>query len=200
MKRYVRSSIQPVTASHIYVQDPSIKQLLSSDIFAFMNDAYKWIGGFKSFTGEDDFADRSYLWYITYEGPLPSNEADIDINKVYTVSVFKQKYGLKLVGIGNNRFSDVPKDERTVYKAKAKDAMIQHIQWAVKKGWAEVSGAAEKMFNYALSPKWIIDPEDLKNEVPDFKDIEILPDNLHYSRKLSNGMEVTKIAYGTLKV
>ena len=198
MKRLVYR--QPVMASHMYVKDPEIKQLLASDLFQFMNDAYKWIGGFRSFTGEDDFADRSYLWYITYEGPVPANESEIDINKVYTVSVFKQKYGLKLVGIGNNRFPDVPKDERTIYKAKAKDAMLQHIQWCVKKGWAEVSGAAEKMFSYALHPRWIIDPEDLKQNVPEFEDIVILPDNLHYSRTLSNGMEVTKIAYGTMRL
>lgn len=197
MKRWIHAATQPVIASHMFVQNPKIKQILSSDLFAFMNDAYKWIGGFRSFDSEEDFADRSYLWYITYEGPLPADENDIDIDKVYTVSVFKQKYGLKLVGIGNNRFNDIPKPERQEYKAKAADAMIQHIQFAAKNGWAEVSGAAEQMFKRALSPRWIIDPEDLLN-MQGFKDIEILPDNLHYMRTLSNGMKVTKIAYGTI--
>lgn len=199
MKKLIRASKKQVFASHMYVSDPKVKQLLASDLFEFMNEAYKWIGGFKSFTGEDDFADRSYLWYVTYEGPLPSNESDIDINKVYTVSVYKQKYGLKLVGIGNNRFEGVPKEERMELKARAKDALSQHIEFAVRKGWAEVSGAAEKMFKLVLPNKWIIDPEDLKLHVPDFADIEILPDNIHYSRTLSNGMEVTKVAYGTLR-
>lgn len=191
---------QSITASHMYVRDPEIKRLLSSDLFEFMNEAYKWIGGFKSFTGEDDFADRSYLWYITYEGPLPENEKDIDINKVYTVSVYKKKYGLKLVGIGNNRFENVPKSERMELKSRAKDALSDHIEFAVRKGWAEVSGAAEKMFKMTLSPKWIIDPEDLKLYIPEYEDIEILPDNIHYSRELSNGMEVTKVAYGTIRI
>lgn len=200
MKRLIYTSTQSITASHMYVKDPKIKRLLSSDLFEFMNEAYKWIGGFKSFTGEDDFADRSYLWYITYEGPLPENEKDIDINKVYTVSVYKQKYGLKLVGIGNNRFENVPKSERMELKSRAKDALSDHIEFAVRKGWAEVSGAAEKMFKLVLSPKWIIDPEDLKLYIPEYEDIEILPDNIHYSRKLSNGMEVTKVAYGTIRI
>jgi len=168
-------------------------------MFAFMNDAYKWIGGFKSFTGEDDFADRSYLWYITYSGKLPSDYSQIDINKVYTVSVFKQKYGLKMVGIGNNRFSGLPEDERKRLKARAKDSMRKHIEFCVKTGWAEVSGACEKLFAYNLSPDWIIDPEDLIT-VPGFEDIQILPDHLHYSRKLRTGDEVTKIAYGTMRV
>ena len=127
MKRWIHTSEQSVYASHMYVNDPKIKQQLSSDIFEFMNSAYKWIGGFRSFTGEDDFADRSYLWYITYEGPLPKNETDIYINKVYTVSVYKNKYGLKLVGIGNNRFDDVPKEERMELKAKAKDVSARSL-------------------------------------------------------------------------
>lgn len=197
--RYIKSPTSYIQASHMYVNDPKIKKLLSSDVFEFMNNAYKWIGGFKSFTGEDDFADRSYLWYITYEGPLPEDEKDIDINKVYTVSVYKKKYGLKLVGIGNNRFEDVPKEDRMELKNKAKDALSEHIKFAVNKGWAEVSGAAEKMFKLVLSPKWIIDPEDLKENIPEFKDIEILPDNIHYSRKLSDGTEVTKVAYGNIR-
>ena len=79
--RYIKSPTSYIQASHMYVNDPKIKKLLSSDVFEFMNNAYKWIGGFKSFTGEDDFADRSYLWYITYEGPLPEDEKDIDIRK-----------------------------------------------------------------------------------------------------------------------
>jgi hypothetical protein len=168
-------------------------------MFEFMNSAYKWIGGFQSFTGEDDFSDRSYLWMITYQGSAPEDTSKIDMNRVYTVSVFKKKYGLKLVGIGNNRFENLPADQRKVMKAKAKDAMRKHIEFVAKNGWAEVSGAMEKLFAYNLSPEWIIEPEDLK-EVPDFADIEILPDNLHYSRRLRNGTEVTKIAYGTMRI
>ena len=199
MYRVINSSLQPIQASHIYVADDSIKKLLKSDLFEFMNAAYKWIGGFKSFTGEDDFADRSYLWYITYERQMPKDPSKIDINKVYTVSVYKQKHGLKLVGIGNNRFSNAPAEERMALKSKAKDALVQHIKYASKHAWAEVSGTAESMFRLVLSPKYIIDPEYLKESFPDFADIEILPDNLHYDRTLSNGDRVTKVAYGVIE-
>lgn len=200
MKRLIKAKEQIIQASHLFVSDPKVKRILSSDLFEFLNTAYKWIGGFKSFDDEEDFVDRSYLWYITYEGPLPSNESDIDINKVYTVSVFKQKYGLKLVGIGNNRFKNIPKEERMEYKFRAKDALIDQIQFSVKKGWAEVSGSAEAMFKLALSPKCIIDPKDLKTKIPEYKDIEILPDNIHYLRTLRDGTEVTKVAYGTIRL
>lgn len=199
MYRLLNSNTQTIQASHTYISDNSIKQLLKSDLFEFMNDAYKWEGGFKSFTGEDDFADRSYLWFITYEGKMPQDIAKIDVSKIYTVSVYKQKHGLKLVGLGNNRFNGLPNDERMILKSKARDALAQHIKYAVTHGWAEVSGRAESMFRLVLSPKYIIDPEDLKNKFEDFADIEILPDNIHYDRILSSGDKVTKVAYGKIK-
>lgn len=187
-----------ICASHIYVSDESLKHKLASDMFEFMNVAYKYIGGFRSFTGEDDFADESYLWYITYDGPAPSDLSKIDINRVYTVSVFKQKFGLKMVGIGNNRFIGLPDDERKERKRKAKNAIREHIKFIAKRGWAEVSEACEKMFESVLPASYIIEPEELV-EAGVFKQLDILPDNLHYARRLSNGMEVVKIAYGHIR-
>ena len=198
MKRVITSSKTPITASHIYVSDPSLKDQLASNLFEFMNDAYRWIGGFKSFTGEDDFVDKSYLWYITYDGEAPSNPADIDINKVYTVSVYKQKFGLKMIGIGNNRFSSFPSDERKELKRKARDAMRQHIRFAVQRGWTEVSCKMESLLFDTVSSKYIIEPEELL-DLPGYEDIEILPDQLHYSRTTSSGLAVTKMAWGTIR-
>lgn len=188
-----------VFASHIHITDRGIKEQLASDMFAFMNDAYKYIGGFRSFTGEDDFIDNSYLWYITYDGEAPKSISQLDMTKVYTVSVFKQKYGLKLVGIGNNRFNDMEPELRKGLKDKAASALRQHIGFIVRHGWAEVSGNMEKLFRQNVSSRYIIDPEDLY-EAGVFHDIEIWPDNLHYSRKLSTGLEVDKIAYGTIQL
>ena len=204
MKRVIRASqlnlqSSPIMASHIYVNDESIKKELASDMFEFMNEAYKWIGGFKSFTGEDDFADRSYLWYITYDGEAPSSMSELNINKVYTVSVYKQKFGLKMIGIGNNRFVNESKEDRKYLKAAARDAMKQHVKFAVKRGWTEVSGKMEDLLFANVPPKFIIEPEDLL-EVPGYENIEILPDGLHYARKLSNGDDVVKMAWGTIRV
>lgn len=187
-----------VFASHIYITDTNIKEQLASDMFEFMNVAYKYIGGFQSFTGEDDFVDNSYLWYVTYDGKAPSNLQNIDIGRVYTVAVYKQKHGMKLVGIGNNRFIGLPDNERKSRKQRAKNAIRKQIEFCVKHGWAEVSGSLEKLFDSIVPASYVIEPEELVHSGV-FKSIDILPDNLHYSRKLSNGMEVTKIAYGKLR-
>lgn len=193
------SNENTIYASHQMISSGPIKQILSSDMFEFLNTAYKYIGGFHSFSGEDDFVDNSYLWYVTYDGPLDNME-DFDINKVYTVSVFKQKYGLKLVGAGNNRFYNVSDDEqRKTKKVFASDALLQQLKWALNHGWMEVSGSLEKLILANFSKKYIIEPEYLlENGV--FKDMEIANDNLHYTRKLSNGMEVYKMAFGNIRL
>ena len=188
-----------IFASHHMVSDDQIKKLLSSDMFEFLNSAYKYIGGFHSFSGEDDFVDSSYLWYITYDGEL-DNIADLDINKVYTVSVFKKKYGLKLVGAGNNRFYNITDEEsRKSKKLMASDALIQQLRWALNHGWIEASGAMEALIRNNFSKKVIIEPEILL-EHDIFPDMEIAPDHLHYTRRLSNGMEVYKMAFGNIRL
>lgn len=198
MKRLIVSNKQPIYGSHIYVHDEETKQLLCSDLFEFLTSAYKYVGGFHSFNDEDDFISRSYLWYITYIDEPPSDPSHIDINQVYTVSVYKQKYGLKLVGIGNNRFEHYPHDERVELKLQARDAMVQQLKFAVNHGWTEVSGKVEQLFRLYIPNKYIMDPEDLIH-LKGFEDIEILDDHLHYCRKLSDGTEVVKLAYGHIE-
>ena len=200
MKLYrINPDSDPIYASHQLITDKSIKEQLCSDTFEFMNTAYKYIGGFHSFDGESDFLDKSYLWYITYDGPLDDMK-DFDISKVYTISVFKQKFGLKLVGAGNNRYYGIEDDEeRKTKKLKASDALKQQLKWALNHGWIEASGALEALIRNNFSSKYIIEPEYLQeNHV--FKDMEIANDNLHYTRKLSNGMEVYKMAFGKIKL
>lgn len=200
MKLYrINPDSDPIYASHQLITDKSIKEQLCSNTFEFMNTAYKYIGGFHSFDGESDFLDKSYLWYITYDGPLDDMK-DFDISKVYTISVFKQKFGLKLVGAGNNRYYGVEdEEERKTKKLKASDALKQQLKWALNHGWIEASGALEALIRNNFSSKYIIEPEYLQeNHV--FKDMEIANDNLHYTRKLSNGMEVYKMAFGKIKL
>lgn len=109
-----------ITVSHLYVADDNIKEILSSDIFQYLNEACGYTGGFKSFDGEDDFIEKSYLWYITYDGKL-ENANDFDVNKCYCVSVYKNKHGLKMVGMGTNRNID---------KQKRMSAIKQHIKFS----------------------------------------------------------------------
>lgn len=199
MKIYRLYNDNAIYASHQLIVDKKIKRMLCSDTFEFMNTAYKYIGGFHSFDDEDDFLDNSYLWYITYDGEL-NDMKDFDVTKVYTVSVFKQKYGLKLVGAGNNRYYHIEDDtERKTKKLYASDALKQQLKWALKHGWIEASGALEALIRNNFSTKYIIEPE-LLLEAGVFKDMEIANDHLHYTRKLSNGMEVYKCAFGNIKL
>ncbi len=179
-------------ASHNYINDNEVKNKLSSDLFEFFNSAYQYSGGFKSFDDEVDLADNSSLWRITYDGEMNIN--DIDFDKIYSVIVFKQKYGLKLVAGGINRFKDHP--NRAELKAKAKASLIEDNKWAMKHGWTEVSNGVETMYRQHISSSLIIDPNYLQ-DLNIFNDLQVL-DKIHYQRTLSNGDEVIKVAYGQI--
>lgn len=189
-----------INESHIYVTDKESREVMADDIFEILNTAYDEIGGFKSFKNMEKFINDSYFWYITYDGLRP--EGDLDINKILAVSVFRQSYGLKMVGMAANRFPGFSKnsEERNIIKAKARSAILEHIRFVADRGWAEVSDRLEVLFEKALPwSKYAILPEDLI-EHNIFKNISIDIDGMHYYRPLRNGEKPTrKIAYGTIK-
>lgn len=186
--------------SHIYVTDRETRESMAEDIFEILNTAYDEIGGFKSFKDMEKFINDSYLWYITYDGPQPNGP--LDINKILAVSIFRKSHGLKMVGMAANRFPGFSRnsDERNVIKAKARSAILEHIRFVADKGWAEVSGRLEVLFEKALPwSKYSILPEDLI-EHNIFKQISIDIDGMHYYRPLRKGEQPTrKIAYGTIR-
>lgn len=186
--------------SHIYVTDKESRVTIANDIFELLNTAYDEIGGFKSFKDMERFINDSYLWYITYDGPQP--EGKLDINKVLAVSVFRQSYGLKMVGMAANRFPGFCKNsvERTMVKAKARSAIQEHIRFVADRGWAEVSDRLEVLFEKSLPwSKYVILPEELI-EHRIFNNISIDLDGIHYYRPLRKGeLPIRKIAYGTMK-
>ena len=190
-----------VQSAHMYVTDREERESMVDDIFEILNTAYDEVGGFKSFKDMQHFIDDSYLWYITYDGQVPTN-GDLDINKILAVSVFRQKCGLKMVDMAANRFPyfSSGSEERRTAKTKAKSAIAEHIQFVAKHGWAEVSDRLEVEFARALPwSKYVIIPEILIDSKV-FKDISIDVDGLHYYRPLRRGEEpIRKIAYGTIR-
>lgn len=217
MKRYIRSdynkdtqfntfeisnsSIRSIFSSHIYVGDKSERELIAEDVFEFLQTAYDEIGGFKSFKDIRKFIDDSYLWYITYDGQQPKSLEDFDIDKVLVVSVFRNRHGLKMVGMARKliipgtgtKSTNVPK------KRNISAAIKDHIQFTCRRGWAEVSGKLEDAFQMSVGYDYIIDPDELKIHKI-FSNMEIALDGLHYKRPLYKGEEPTmKIAYGTIK-
>lgn len=192
--------IRRIVAEHLYINEKSERELIADSVFELLETAYDEIGGFKSFRDIRAFIDDSYMWYITYDGKLDGVE-NFDINKVYTVSVFRNRYGLKMVGIANNRFNTLRNDRelRMKMKQRARSAIIQHIKFISNVGWAEVSGRLETLFAQTLPWSAVIDPEDLiEHKV--FKNISLDFDNLHYYRPIRKGEEPTrKIAYGKIR-
>ena len=205
MSTFKLSAIQGkkyICGSHSYITNRVERELPADDIFKFIDTAYDGVGGFKSFKDMSRSINDPYLWYITYDGERPESLEDLDIKKVYVVSVFRNNHGLKMVGMArrkilpdeNNRSANIELRRNT------NSALYEHIRFTSKIGWAEVSGPLEKYFHEALTIYDIIDPY-LLQEKKIFKDIAIDIDEFHYYRPLRKGEEpVRKIAYGNIKI
>ncbi len=182
--------------------EEQIDKAIAEDLFAFINSVYDELGGFKSFKDVAHFVDDSYLWFITYDGPRPTALQDFDIKKVLVVSVFRNNNGLKLVGLARRKIGKEETDKRANMELRrnANNAVVQHIRFVSKIGWAEVSDKLEEYFKKTLTIQDIIDPYELQSHKI-FKNMEIDPyDEFHYYRPLRTGETPTrKIAYGNIK-
>lgn len=190
-----------VMASHIFIATRDERSQIAEAVFELLNEVYDELGGLKSFKDIDTFINDSYLWYITYDGPQPKSLDEFDINKVYVVSVFRQRYGLKGVAIARKIIGRTSrnKDENMILRDKANAALNDHIRFVCKYGWCEVSDPIEKKFYKLFGHKNVIDPYDLKDHGV-FPHMKIDIDELHYWRPLRKGETSTmKIAYGTIK-
>lgn len=216
MKRYIKdstdnfttfsvSTADVITASHMIVGRKNERAIIANELFEFIDHVYDeaGLGGFKSFKDIEHFINDSYFWYITYDGPQPNSLDDFDVSKVYVVSVYRNKFGLKMVGMARRivgRASSSDKEANKKLRQKANSALVSHINFVKDHGWGEVSDKLEDWFHAVLGNKYIIDPYDLKdNKV--FNDISIDIDEFHYYRPLRKGDEsMRKIAYGTIKL
>ena len=195
------ASTRSVTGSKRFISDIETKRKFGDELFQFIDEAYDELGGFKSFRDVDRFINDSYLWYITYDGLEPP-ENELDLNRVYVVSVYRKKFGLKMVGIARRKIarSDSLRDENQDVRTRANAALVAHLKFMARRGWAEVSDRLEVWCNRVLGPEYEINPEFLASHKV-FDDIQIdLYDN-HYQRPLrKGGPMLTKIAYGTLRI
>lgn len=214
MKRYIQAqntdmqfttfelhNIDSILASKRFISDIESKRRFSDELFTFIDEAYDEIGGFRSFKDMDRFINDSYLWYITYAGPEPASEHELDSNRIYVVSVYRKSHGMKLVGIARRKIVDDVSSrlDNIELRRNANSALIQHIRFMGNIGWAEVSGKLETYFHRALGNNAIILPEDLA-EHNIFKDIDIDIDQFHYLRPLrKDGPMIRKIAYGHIR-
>lgn len=195
------TSARSITSSKRFIADLESKRRFGDELFEFLNEAYDELGGFKSFKDMDRFVNDSYLWYITYDGPQPA-EDELDINRVYVVSVFRKNHGLKMVGMARRKIArgDSLRSENAEVRARANAALTDHIRFTAERGWAEVSDKLETWFHRVLGSKYEINPEFLiRHKI--FKDIDPDPNDNHYYRPLrKDGPMLYKIAYGTIRV
>lgn len=191
------SNVNNIFCSHRYIKDEDVKQKLGPELFDFIDTAYDELGGFKSFKDKDRFISDSYVWYITYKGKPPVSEYELDTDRIYVVSVYRQNHGLKMVGMARRKMRNYSSshEENIKLRKEANSALIQHIKYSVKIGWAEVSDNLEVLYN-RYAGKYIIDPYTIQ-ESKIFKDVRVDIDELHYYRPLRNGEEdIRKIAFG----
>lgn len=148
---------------------------------------------FKSYDDVDELFNKSYLWKITYDGKL-DNLADLELDKCYAIRLYNVKYGLKSVASGVN--PKMPKNER-------QSAFRKIIQDDFKTAWTECSGGVEHLAMKYGGKKYRIDPRRLEKYVytgKNRKNFQILEDGVHFSRELSDGTKIVKIAFGQIDV
>lgn len=195
------TSAESINSSKRFIADLESKRKFGDELFEFINEAYDELGGFKSFKDMDRFINDSYLWYITYDGPQPA-ENELEINRVYVVSVFRRNHGLKMVGMARRKIArgGSSRSENIDVRARANAALTKHIKFTADRGWAEVSDKLESWFRRTLGSSYEINPEFLiQHKI--FNDVEPDPYDNHYYRPLrKDGPMLYKIAYGTIRV
>ena len=149
------------------------------------------------------FAGKEYTWYITYDGPMPERITDLDEDKIYAISIFKQDHGLKLVCYAERNLYNIEIDDPNYEQMynKSSNAGIAHIKYLLDNniGWAEVSDGLEAEFRQIGTINNLISPAILVNHNV-FREIEIDDDGYHYNRTVEGEKKSVKmIAYGHIE-
>jgi len=149
------------------------------------------------------FAGNEYTWHITYDGPMPERITDLDEDKIYAISIFKQDHGLKLVCYAERNLYNIEIDDPNYEQMydKSSNAGIAHIKYLLDNniGWAEVSDGLEAEFRQIGTINDLISPAMLVNHNV-FRDIEIDDDGYHYNRTVEGEKKSVKmIAYGHIE-
>lgn len=148
---------------------------------------------FKSYDDTNELFDKSYLWKITYDGKLDNLE-DLELDKCYMIQVYNMKFGLKNVAGGVN-----PKMSKREKMSAFRKMIVDDFTTA----WMECSGAVEHLALKYGGRKYRIDPRRLEKYVytgKNRKNFQILEDGVHFSRELSDGTKIVKIALGQIDV
>ncbi len=151
----------------------------------------------------ESFAGDEYTWYVTYEGPVADNITDVDEDRIYSISIFKQDHGLKLVGMAEKSYYSVERNDPRFSEIHRKSypANLAHVKYLLDNqiGWGELSGYVERIYRHAGTINNLISPAILVNHNV-FREIEIDDDGYHYNRTVEGEKKSVKmIAYGHIE-
>lgn len=151
----------------------------------------------------ESFAGDEYTWYVTYEGTVADIITDVDEDRIYSISIFKQDHGLKLVGMAEISFYSVERNDPRFSEIRRKiyPANLAHVKYLLDNqiGWGELSGYVERIYRHAGTINNLINPAILVNHNV-FREIEIDDDGYHYNRTVEGEKKSVKmIAYGHIE-
>ena len=146
------------------------------------------------------FAGDEYTWYVTYDGPMAEDLADVDEDRIFVVSIFKQDHGLKLVSMAVRTPYSLERNDPQFNEIRRKPfpASLAHIKHLLDNqiGWGELSGEVERLYRQASTINNLISPAILLNHNV-VRNIEIDDDGYHYNRAVEGEKKSVKmIAYG----
>jgi len=144
-------------------------------VWEILSQSYRDVPGGLLFTDKNDLLISTVLWKLIFKK-----------GKIIAVTVFKAKFGLKLVAMGADKLS---------YGKQAVAALSKSIAEDLKHIWMEVSESAETFLMMRCSAyKYII--HNSYASVLLKKSVSIESDGYHYSRTISN-IRKSKIIVGT---
>lgn len=162
--------------STLTLRHPIDKSRYLHQVWKILVHAYSNVEGGLLFADELDLLRKTSIWKI----------ATID-GRVVAVTVFKSKYGQKLVAMGIDGTYDKP--------SEAKAALAKLIESSLERAWMEVSEAAESfIMKYCRGEKYLIHHSELSRYLD--KWIDATADGYHYVRHIA-GIQKVKIAIGT---
>lgn len=192
-----------VRASLISQIDPGLFRYGRDKNFSIVDETCSGYERVELFEDLYAFAGEEYSWYVTYEGPAAERITDIDENRIFVISIFKQDHGKKLalMAVRNRSMIDNNDADFRYVREKRYSSMYAAIQYMLDNntGWAEISGELERNFAMVATINDVINPAMLVNHNV-FSDIEIEADNYHYLRKINGEKRpVKKISYGHIE-
>jgi hypothetical protein len=137
------------------------KEKYADEVWDILQSSYKDIGGFKSADNKEELIKDSSIWKLIRKN-----------GKIVTVSIYKDKNGRKFIAGGTDGSSEGKKGFSEINKADIK----------MKRAWAEVSGAPEKI---AIKNGGTYIPNTEAEKLTGKKIIRLHDNGIHYDRMIS---------------